>query len=232
MNKTVIGAFENNSEALQAKQELLAAGFSERSIVMHPSVEPDSDDSIPDDNPGFMQAIRSLFSWDLDDYRDENYGDHYVEAARRGHAILTIDVDESEVEMASDLMDSAGALDINEKVSEWRSQGYGSARQEDIGERASATNTGVSGAATAAVAANRADSGLGRTTDAGTAGGTSSAGQSSLGTRTDSGLSSADLHQGATPGYRDQGVKAAPTSRHNVHIVSRSDQGSRGAPNP
>lgn len=228
MNKTVIGAFENNSEALQAKQELLAAGFAERSIVMHPSVEPDSDDSSPDDNPGFMQAIRSLFSWDLDDYRDENYGDHYVEAARRGHAILTIDVDESEVEMASDLMDSAGALDINEKVSEWRSQGYGSGRQEDIGERASETNTGVSGAATAAVAANRADSGLGRTTDSDTAG----AGQSSLGTITDSGLSSADLDQGAVPGYRDQGVKAAPTSRHNVHIVSRNTPGSRGAPNP
>jgi hypothetical protein len=229
MNKTVIGAFENNSEALQAKQELLSAGFTEQSVTMHYIAEPDRNTDSPDDNPGFMDAIRSLFTWDLDDYRDENYGDHYAEAMRRGHAILTINVDESEVEMVSDLMDDAGALDIDEKVSEWRSQGYGSGQQGDFGERTSETNTGVAGSATGAVAANQANSGLDRV--AGGAGGTSGAGQSSLGTRTGSGISNADLDQGAVPGYQDQGVSAAPTSRRNVHIVSSSNQGSRSAPN-
>ena len=83
MDKTIIGAFENNSEALQAKQELLASGFPEQAIDLHCRTEPDPDARQPNDNPGIMAAIRSLFTWDIDHYRDENYGDHYAEAIRR-----------------------------------------------------------------------------------------------------------------------------------------------------
>jgi len=124
MHKTVIGAFENDSEALQAQQELLAVGYPEELMSLHYSSAPEPEENLPNDNPGFMEAIRSLFTWDLEHYRDESYGDHYVEAVRRGHAVLSIHVDESDVERVSELMDSAGALDIDEKIEEWRSQGY------------------------------------------------------------------------------------------------------------
>src|SRR3546814_16704488 len=87
-------------------------------------------------------AIRSLFTWDIDNYRDENYGDHYVEAVRRGHAVVSINVEESEVDRACDIMDDAGALAIDEKVSEWRSQGYSCGRQDAAGNGKSDMNSG------------------------------------------------------------------------------------------
>jgi hypothetical protein len=134
MHKTVIGAFENDSEALQAQQELLSAGFPEELMSLHYSTAPEPEENLPNDNPGFMEAIRSLFTWDLENYRDESYGDHYVEAVRRGHAVLTIDVDDSEVERVSELMDGAGALDIDEKLDEWRAQGYTDEQSAGLGK--------------------------------------------------------------------------------------------------
>jgi hypothetical protein len=142
MNKTVIGAFENDTEALQAKAELLAAGFPEQALSVHHATPPQDDQ--PDHNPGFMQAIRSLFTWDLDNYRDESYADHYAEAVRRGHAVLAATVDDSEVEMVCDLMDDAGALDIDERVTQWRSLGYtgGQAAANDVNKDEEAADVG------------------------------------------------------------------------------------------
>jgi|GEM_PF-6164018 len=143
MHKTVIGAFENNSEALQAQQELLSAGFSEQLMSLHYSSEPEPEENLPNDNPGFMEAIRSLFTWDLDNYRDESYGDHYVEAVRRGYAVLTINVADDEVERVSELMHSAGALDIDEKIEEWRSQGYDSGQAAAVSPRIDYADQGL-----------------------------------------------------------------------------------------
>lgn len=231
MDKAVIGAFENNSEALQAKHELVAAGFPEQSIDLHCRTAPEPDASHPNNNPGFMAAIRSMFTWDIEDYRDESYGDHYAEAVRRGHAVLTINVDESDVDQACDIMDDAGALDIDQKVSEWRSQGYTSGRQDVAGNRNSEMNTGVAGSATTVTAANEANNGLDRSATRGTAGG-ESGGRGTVGSSVGSGAFNTDLDQGTVPGYEEQGVSAPPSSRRNVHIVSRSNQASKRAPNP
>lgn len=211
MKKTVIGAFENNSEALQAKQELLSAGFSEQAMTMHGSSQPEADH--PNHNPGFMEAIRSLFSWDLDDFRDESYADHYAEAVRRGHAVLTIDIDESEVDMVSDLMDDAGALDIDEKVMEWRSQGYGRDQSSRPNDPDASLNTWAgSDPAPAGMAASKADSGLGRTSgDVG-----------SEAFRT-------DMDPGGVPGVDQQGVTAHASGRHRVHVLPHSNPASRNA---
>lgn len=226
MSKTVIGAFENNSEALQAKEELLAAGFREQSMQVHYSTPPE-ENGHQNHNPGFMEAIRSLFTWNLDDYRDESYADHYAEAVRRGHAVLTITVDDSEVEMVCDLMDDAGALDIDRKVSEWQSQGYGS--QAGSGEHD--MHSGITGAATGAVAGNRADSGLGQTTGGRTTGsGTPVVGQGNLDSSANTGLNT-NLNQGLGAGREDQGV-STPTSRHNVRVLTPGNEARRSAARP
>lgn len=225
MNKTVIGAFENNSEALQAKSELLAAGFPEQSIDLHYSLEQASDASPPNDNPGFMEAIRSLFTWDIEHYRDENYGDHYVEAVRRGHAVLAITVDESEVERACELMDSAGALDIDEKVSDWRSQGYigGQLPPSDNSD----VSEGLTDTVTTSVASNEARSRLNRTSGEG---GSPSVGLGTLDSDVNNSGLNTNLNQGLGAGYEDQGM-SQPTSRNNVRVVPHNQSG-RGVPRP
>lgn len=232
MDKTIIGAFENNSEAQQAKQQLLSSGFPEQSIDLHFRTEPDPDTSHTNDNPGLMAAIRSMFTWDIDDYRDEDYADHYAEAARRGHAILTVNVAQSEVERACEIMDEAGALDIDQKVSEWRSQGYTGGRQAAAGNRNSGMNTGIAGTPTAAVAADEASSSLDRSATKGSASGAAGDGQGSVGSSVGSGMFNTDLDQGSVPGYEEQGVSAPPSGRSNVHVVSRSSRASRGGTSP
>ena len=234
MDKTIIGAFENNSEALQAKQQLLSSGFAERSIDLHSSTEPEPepDASYPNDNPGFMAAIRSLFTWDINDYRDESYGDHYVEAVRRGHAVLSINVNEDQVERACEIMDEAGALDSDEKVSEWRSQGYAGGQQDDTGIRNSEMNTGVTGAPTAAVAADQASSGLDRSATKGSASGAAGDGRGSVGSSVGSGVFNTDLDQGSVPGYEAQGVTAPPSGSRHVRVISRNHQTGGPASNP
>lgn len=226
MNKTVIGAFENNSEALQAKSELISAGFQEHSIDLHYSTEPASDVTSSKDNPGFMEAIRSLFTWDIEDYRDENYGDHYVEAVRRGHAVLSITVDENEVEQACELMDSAGALDIDQKVSDWRSQGY-TGGQLPPSENSN-TSEGLTDTVTTSVASNETKSGLDRTTGGG---GTPSVGLGSLDSDMNNSGLNTNLNQGLGAGYEDQGV-SQPTSRNNVRVVPHTHQSGRNIPRP
>jgi len=226
MNKTVIGAFENNSEALQARSELLSAGFHEQSIALHYSTEPEAEASLPNDNPGFMEAIRSLFTWDIEHYRDENYGDRYVEAVRRGHAVLTITVDESEVERACELMDSAGALDIDQKAAEWRTQGYvGSEQPLSVN---SDMSEGITDTVTTSVASNEAKSGLDRTTGSG---GTPSVGLGTMDSDVNNSGLTTNLNQGLGAGYEDQGV-SQPTSRNNARVVPHSNQASRSIPRP
>lgn len=226
MNKTVIGVFENNSEALQAQSELLSVGFDEQSIDLHYSTEPDPDASNRNDNPGFMEAIRSLFTWDIEHYRDENYGDHYVEAVRRGHAVLTITVDESEVERACELMDSAGALDIDQKVTDWRSQGYigGQLPPSDN----SHMNEGLTDTVTTSVASNEAKSGLDRTTGGGS---TPSVGLGTLDSDVNNSGLNTNLNQGLGAGYEDQGA-SQPTSRNNVRVVPHGNQSGKSIPRP
>ena len=215
MNKTVIGAFENNSEALQAKEELLAAGFSEQCMDVHFATPPEEDH--PNHNPGFMQAIRSLFTWDLEDYRDESYADHYAEAVRRGHAVLTATVDESEVEMVSDLMDDAGALDIDEKVSEWQSQGYtgGQLAADDRG----GSNSGSTGTAGDLLSESRTNNDLGGVAS----GGMPSTGPDNLDNSADTGLNT-NLNQGLGAGREDDDMGSQP-SRHNVRVLTPGNRG-------
>ncbi|HEU4708634.1 MAG TPA: hypothetical protein VFS17_04910 [Methylophilaceae bacterium] len=230
MMKTVIGAFEIRSEALQAQQNLLAAGYSEASMEIHGTGNASPQDEMHNDNPGYMQALRSLFAWDLDAYRDEDYLEHYTEAVRRGHVLLSINVDDNDVEQVSDLMNAAGALDIDEKVAQWRGQGYKGGRQGEASGSDRSLNTWAgSDPTTGAVAGNQADSGLDRVTTGGNAGGATAAGRPSTSSSMGAGDINSDLGQGSVPGYQEQGVSAPPGGRHRVHVLPHSNPASRNA---
>lgn len=230
MMKTVIGAFENRSEALQAQQNLLSAGFAESAMDIHGTTGASQQADTHDDNPGFMDAIRSLFTWDLDEYRDENYAEHYAEAVRRGHVLLSINVDDRDVDQVSDLMNTAGALDIDEKVAQWRSQGYSGGRGNEAAGTDESLNTWAgSDPTTGAVAGNQADSGLDRGTTGGNAGGATTAGRPGTGGSIGSGTFNTDMDQGSVPGYQEQGVTAPPSGSHRVHVLPHSNPASRNA---
>ena len=149
MSSVLIGIFENESAALQARTRLLAAGFAESDVEMTGGSSMSSGagasgasttDEREHEGP-IARFFRSLFGDDEDDRRGA-YSDTYDEAVRRGNCAVTVTAsDESEIDRAERLLNECGAIDIDERSQQWRSEGWtgGSSRSggEDLGARGS-----------------------------------------------------------------------------------------------
>ena len=127
MAQTVIGLFDNSSEAQNAVQKLLSSGFSNndvdittRSAASGTTATASSTDT-DSDNDSFGDKVshffKSLFGDDdNDDYR------RYSSAAGKSQSIVTVYVDsEDEAERAADILDDAGAADVDEKAGQYGS---------------------------------------------------------------------------------------------------------------
>lgn len=123
MAQTVIGIFDDASEAQTAMQELMEAGFSRNSIdlsTQNASNNASADYRTDDDGHrekqgGIMGFFASLFGDDDDDR------DRYSTVGER-HSILTVHAQsEDEAERAADILDDAGAIDVNERAEQYRS---------------------------------------------------------------------------------------------------------------
>lgn len=131
MDSTIVGMFDSHSDAMQARDALLAAGFASSQVRMQ------GDDSstltgsttgtttmpVHDDHGsgGIGGFFRSLFGMDE---RDEYVG-AYSEGVRRGGAVLAVDVrDDDEITRAEDIMNRYGAVDVDERAAQWRQEGW------------------------------------------------------------------------------------------------------------
>lgn len=127
MSKTIIGVFSTIDQAEDARDRLIDAGFSASSIDVHSHEFEDSSSSSSriqdDDDEGFVDSIKQFFARIFGD-DDEEHTYHYTEAVRRGHTILSVEVDDDEVDAASALLNRAGAIDLDTQVSQWQAEGY------------------------------------------------------------------------------------------------------------
>jgi hypothetical protein len=127
MAQTVIGIFDDASEAQTAMQELMEAGFSRNNIDLSTQNESDTTndnestdyqtntDGKHEKQGGIMGFFSSLFGDDDDDR------DRYSAVGER-HSILTVHTQsEDEAERAADILDDAGAIDVNERAEQYRS---------------------------------------------------------------------------------------------------------------
>ncbi|WP_234484333.1 YsnF/AvaK domain-containing protein [Noviherbaspirillum pedocola] len=135
MNQTVIGVFDTYSHAEQARQELIARGFSSNDVQVQAHSADISDTTgtmgttsttsttTTGHDVGFMESVRNFFADIFGPDHDE--AGHYSEAVRRGGAVVAVTVDdESRVQMAREALAAVGAVDIEKRVAEWRSGGY------------------------------------------------------------------------------------------------------------
>lgn len=131
MAQTVIGIFDDASEAQTAIQELMEAGFSRNNIDLstqnasdttnaNASAEYRTDaDGKREKEGGIMGFFSSLFGDDDTDNRDR-----YSTVGER-HSILTVHAQsEDEAERAADILDDAGAIDVNERAEQYQSNTY------------------------------------------------------------------------------------------------------------
>ncbi len=135
MAQTVVGLFDNASEAQEAVSKLLEKGFTRQNIDvsngsstgtsstgnMDSNSSYDSSSSYDDnDKPGTAvgRFFRSLFGSDNDD------ADTYSRVAQRAGSIVTVHAQSGdEAERAADILDDCGAVDVNERASQFGNTG-------------------------------------------------------------------------------------------------------------
>jgi hypothetical protein len=130
MAYTVIGVYDTEARAEAALDELLSRGFARQNLHL----------GLIEDTPaGRAAALRALDQSDdqsmnrlsLPEFfgtlfgQQDNHGDIYLEAVRRGAYVLTVNADnDQEADQAMDVMARHDPVNIDEHSSRWRRQGW------------------------------------------------------------------------------------------------------------
>lgn len=140
MANTVIGLFDEASDARKAVQELTAAGIDRDRIDITTAEASDdtagsregtaagrADESYG--NEGFGDKIGNFFTSLFGD--DNERAGYYSETMSSGGTLVTVHADSREAaERAAGVLDAAGAIDVDERVSQHRATAAGGARAE------------------------------------------------------------------------------------------------------
>jgi uncharacterized protein (TIGR02271 family) len=135
MSSVLVGMFDSQVAAAEARGKLMSAGFSGDAVTltgggaMAPSSGvPTATGSI--DEPHHEGAIARFFSDlfggdDKDDSDRAGYTDTYKEAFKRGsYGVSVTTASDDEMDRAEAILNDAGAVDIDEKAESWRKEGW------------------------------------------------------------------------------------------------------------
>jgi uncharacterized protein (TIGR02271 family) len=122
--RSVVGVYDEYSDAQAAVQALVADGFQRTNIQL--SNEDSTSDTTTattakkESSGGIGGFFRSLFGSEQNPYHDT-----YAESARRGSYVLTVQAqDDDEADRASDIMNRFDPVDVDERASYWKQQGW------------------------------------------------------------------------------------------------------------
>jgi uncharacterized protein (TIGR02271 family) len=151
MTQTVVGLFDNSSEAQQAVQALLSSGFTNANVDissvaagpassgsnLSSSTDLGSASASTEHESGISKFFKNLFG------DNDSDADKYSKVASRSNSIVTVYAQSSdEAERAADILDDNGAVNVDEKGSEY---GYGNAGAGTGTSSESYANLGTSG---------------------------------------------------------------------------------------
>lgn len=118
---TVVGLFDSQQEAEQARQDLIDHGFSEEEVSVSQQASEGGQDR------GFWDSVRDFFSGE-----DAAY---YEEASRRGAIVVTAKVrGEQRADEAADILERHNPVDVEDRASQWRDEGGGESQQRPSAE--------------------------------------------------------------------------------------------------
>jgi uncharacterized protein (TIGR02271 family) len=129
MQHTLVAVFELRREAEQARDELLAGGFSRDEVQLSNADATGQTDSAtgrpttqlaeePHDE-GIGSSIKHFFKG-IFGTDSSPHAQKYSDAVSRGHHVLVVHAaDEPEIERAADIVERHGPVDIDEKAVEW-----------------------------------------------------------------------------------------------------------------
>lgn len=128
MTHTVVGLFDNRSEAQAAMQELVARGFVKENIDISNRAASGMSDTTPGTSAttgttkeGIGDSISNFFGSLFSD--DETTANNYTNAAYDADAILTVHADSNErAAEAAEILDRSGAIDVDERSAHYSGQ--------------------------------------------------------------------------------------------------------------
>jgi uncharacterized protein (TIGR02271 family) len=127
MEKAIVGVFDEQYDAQQAREALLSEGFSSDNVRLSSAESSETTSSTHESSSqgeSIGQKIGKMFGFGKDD-------DTYSEAVRRGNYVLVADVaDEQQAERAQVIIEQHNPVDIDERAEQWRQSGWQSSRTE------------------------------------------------------------------------------------------------------
>ena len=152
MSSVLVGMFDNQAAAAQARVKLLSAGFTDSAITLTGGAESTTaqpSGTVMSDGSNHKSAIARFFE-DLfggDDHDSDvqasdraGYTATYNEAFKRGsYGVSVKTIDDAEMDKAEDVLNEAGAIDIDEKAESWKKDGWTGAAAGFMGKGSATT---------------------------------------------------------------------------------------------
>ncbi|WP_375404250.1 YsnF/AvaK domain-containing protein [uncultured Sphingomonas sp.] len=120
MSRTLTALFDSRSDAEAAKTRLEAASIDISGVHVHDQASTGYSESTAyssNDNKGFWSNLKGAFLPDEDRHT-------YEEGIKRGGALLTAEVDESDADEAVRVLESANTIDLDDRSDSWRQSGW------------------------------------------------------------------------------------------------------------
>ncbi len=117
MSQTVIGIFDNATQAQTAVEQLVSNGFLRNNIDLSAQTSTESAATLPDredEDDSIGGFFKSLFDSD-----DQNTRGKYARVARRNTLVTVHAQTKQEAQRAADLLDEYGAVDIDERAAQY-----------------------------------------------------------------------------------------------------------------
>ena len=118
--RTITAFFDNRTDAEEAIDDLVAAGFSRESIRLVPGAEGSTTSSTTtyeSEHKGFWDSLADLFLPDEDRTT-------YAEGLRRGGYLVTVRTSDANYDRAIDILDREGTVDLDARETSWRTEGW------------------------------------------------------------------------------------------------------------
>jgi uncharacterized protein (TIGR02271 family) len=134
--RNITAMFENRADAEAAVERLVQELHIGRgSITIHGADSTTgASTAAPAQDQGFWAALKDLFVSEEDRYT-------YSEGLRRGHVVLSAEVDDTTLVPAMDALEASGAMDLEDRETSWRSEGWSGYGEAASGETSIASNS-------------------------------------------------------------------------------------------
>ena len=156
MSSVLVGMFDSQTAAAQARGKLMSAGFAGDAVTLVGGTGSSSTSSVPgtvaSDEPHHKGAIARFFDdlfgeGEAADPVRSGYTDTYSEAFKRGSYGVSVTVaNDAEMDKAEQILNDAGAVDIDEKAASWRKEGWTGGMAQAAGATGAAAATLEAGA--------------------------------------------------------------------------------------